>query len=429
MHGWTGSWKVPTSLSTSFCDSPVPNDVRRYPLKALEIASSDLFGSDSETAPLPHRSTATPIAAFEAAVLEALRRPPCAVAFSGGRDSSAVLAVAVAAARRENLALPIPVTLRFPESAESEESTWQERVLGHLQLEDWVRLEITDELDCVGPFATAALRRHGLFWPANAHLLIPLLDVVPHGSLLTGDGGDLAFEPASWAVRPLAVLGRQVRPTPRDVLRLGFALSPPLVRLAVLRRRERQPVPCPWLQPDALRAIDEAWRSDVAHEPLRLDAKVDWGWRLRPVQMALETFHLLAADADVQLVHPFNTPRFLASMSQAARAFRFADRTRAMRWLFSDLLPDEISARSTKAGFRDVFWNRHSAAFVEDWNGEGADSTLVKVDVLSALWRSPEARNHFRSCTQLQAAWLARHARSQSSEGDRIEKPVSSLDH
>jgi len=145
--------------------------------------------------------------------------------------------------------------------------------------------------------------------------------------------------------------------------------------------------------------------------------------------MALETFDLFAAEADVKLIHPFNTPGFLAAVAQAANEFRFANRTDAMRWLFAGLLPDEISARSTKAGFRDVFWNRHCAAFVEDWNGEGADSTLVKVDVLSALWRSPEARNHFRSCTQLQAAWLARHARSQSSEGDRIEKPVSSLDH
>jgi asparagine synthase (glutamine-hydrolysing) len=413
----------------SFSASPVPSSVRRYPLRALEIASGYVFGSDLQTPPIRREARVTPIAAFEEAVREALRRPPCAVAFSGGRDSSAVLAVAVGVARRESLPPPLPVTLRFPESAESEESRWQERVLRHLQLEDWVRLEITDELDCVGPVATAALRRHGLLWPANAHLLIPLLDVVSHGSLLTGDGGDLAFEPASWAVRPLAILGRQVRPTPRDVLRLGFALSPPRVRLAGLRRRQKQPLPCPWLQPEALRAVDEAWRSDVAYEPLRLDTKVDWGWRLRAVQMALETFDQFAADADVQLVHPFNTPRFLASLSQAARAFRFADRTWAMRWLFSGLLPDEVSARPTKAGFRDVFWNRYSSTFAQEWAGEGADPELVNVEVLQALWRSAQAREHFRSCTQLQAAWLARNVEPQSSAGDYVEQPTSRLGH
>jgi hypothetical protein len=258
-------------------------------------------------------------------------------------------------------------------------------------------------------------------------LLVPLLEVVPHGSLLTGDGGDLAFEPASWAVRPLAVLGRQVRPTPRDVLRVALALSPPAVRLAVLRRRERQPLPCPWLQPGALREVDEAWRSNVADEPLRLDAKVGWGWRLRPVQMALETFELIAGDFDVKLVHPFNTPRFLASIAHAAGSFRYADRTTAMRQLFGGLLPDEVSARSTKAGFRDVFWNRHSSAFAQEWTGEGPDPGLVDVGVLREIWSSPEAREHFRSYTQLQAAWLARHRAG--STPDLLEESASRIGH
>jgi hypothetical protein len=145
--------------------------------------------------------------------------------------------------------------------------------------------------------------------------------------------------------------------------------------------------------------------------------------------MALETFDLLAADADVQLVHPFNTPRFLASLSRAARAFRFADRTRAMRWLFSGLLPEEVSARSTKAGFRDVFWNRYSSAFAQEWAGDGADPELVNVEVLQALWRSAQAREHFRSCTQLQAAWLASHVEAQPSAGDYVEQPTSRFGH
>ncbi|HEY2429742.1 MAG TPA: hypothetical protein VGI06_12480, partial [Acidimicrobiales bacterium] len=54
-----------------------------------------------------------PRAALEAAILDGLRRPPCIVAFSGGRDSSAVLAVAVDAARRHGLAPPVPLTHVF----------------------------------------------------------------------------------------------------------------------------------------------------------------------------------------------------------------------------------------------------------------------------------------------------------------------------
>ena len=54
----------------------------------------------------------TPLAALEEAILPALRRPPCLVSFSGGRDSSCVLAAATRAARREGLQPPVPVTLR-----------------------------------------------------------------------------------------------------------------------------------------------------------------------------------------------------------------------------------------------------------------------------------------------------------------------------
>ena len=396
---------------------------RSYPLTPLEVASGYVLGTDARAPRFPRRPGEAPIAAFEAAVREALLRPPCAVAFSGGRDSSAVLAVAAAVARRDGLPPPIPVTLTFPTSPESDETMWQERVVRHLELDDWVRLEILGELDCVGPYATAELVRRGLYWPANAHLLVALLETVPGGALLTGDGGDLAFMTPDWADRLLAILSRHERPEPRDILRLGFALSPPVLRRAVLRRRQPQPVPCPWLQPGALRAVEEQIWSYAAEEPLRLDSRLEWGWRLRPVQMALATFDVFAADVDAKLIHPFQTPRFRASLAETARSVRrFPDRTEAMRWLFSDVLPDDVCARPTKGGFRDVFWNHHSRAFAEDWDGGGADPELVKIDVLRTLWRSPQAREHFRSCTQLQAAWLARHARGNGSGGDRLEE-------
>ena len=54
-------------------------------------------------------------------MLRALRRPPCLVSFSGGLDSSALLAVATAVARREGLDDPVPATLVVPGSPESDE--------------------------------------------------------------------------------------------------------------------------------------------------------------------------------------------------------------------------------------------------------------------------------------------------------------------
>lgn len=398
---------------------------RTYPLTALEVASGYVLGTDPGAPAFPRRASEAPITAFEAAVREALLHPPCAVAFSGGRDSSAVLAVAAKVARRDGLALPIPVTLSFPASPESDETIWQERVVRHLALDDWVRLEILDELDCVGPYATAQLLRRGLYWPANAHAFVALMETVPEGALLTGDGGDLAFMTPAWADRILAVLGRHARPEPRDVLRLGFALSPPLLRRPLVRRWQPQPVPCPWLQPAALQAVEEQIWSYAAEEPLRIDRRLEWGWRLRPIQMAMTTFDLLAADAGAKLVHPFHTSRFRGSLAETARSLRrVPDRTEAMRWMFSDVLPDDVCARPTKGGFRDVFWSNHSRAFAEEWDGDGADPELVKVDALQALWRSPQAREHFRSATQLQAAWLARHARGKGSGRDRLEEPA-----
>lgn len=397
-----------------------------YPLTPLETASGFIFGEDPQTPDLPTEEPRAPVVVFESVVRDALRRSPCGVAFSGGRDSSAVLAAAVVVARREGLPLPVPITLRFPESAESDETSWQEEVIRHFGLEDWIRVEIRAELDCVGPVATTALERHGLYWPANAHSLIPQMELVKGGSLLTGNGGDIALEPPPWATRPLAVLGRESRPTPRDILRFGFALSPPRLRLAALRRREWEPLPCPWLQPEALRAVEDLSRVEAARQPMRLNKRLSWAWRLRPIQLGLAALDSFAADLDVKLVQPFHSPSFLASLARTARTFRLADRTQAMHMLFSDSLPHAVRARATKAAFTDVFWNRHSRAFAGDWDGEGADPALVKVGVLRDLWRSPEGREHFRSCTQLQASWLASDGQNRSS-AKRVEQPIGRL--
>lgn len=83
-------------------------------LTPLEIATGVVLGSDEAAPQLPAiPSDLDPLAAFEDVVRGALRRPPCVVTFSGGRDSSAVLAVAARIARDERLPAPVAVTLRF----------------------------------------------------------------------------------------------------------------------------------------------------------------------------------------------------------------------------------------------------------------------------------------------------------------------------
>ena len=129
-------------------------------LRPLDIAYGIPFGDDP-VGPLERDlSGGSPREAIDAVLAEALARTPCLISFSGGRDSSALLAAAVRVARREGLDLPIPATLVFPQSEASNEDEWQAIVLDHLGLSEWERFEIVDEFDAVGPVATQALLRH-----------------------------------------------------------------------------------------------------------------------------------------------------------------------------------------------------------------------------------------------------------------------------
>src|SRR4051794_11337016 len=97
-----------------------------YELTAREIAAGYLPGLVAR--PRPTAAAATPRRALEDSLLAALRRPPCVIAFSGGRDSSALLALALHVARKHGLADPLPVTRIFPKDASTDEAKWQRLV-------------------------------------------------------------------------------------------------------------------------------------------------------------------------------------------------------------------------------------------------------------------------------------------------------------
>jgi asparagine synthase (glutamine-hydrolysing) len=380
--------------------------MNRHELSPLEVASGLVFGllpaAEVASAVDP---PADPLEALEAAVRPALERVPCVISFSGGRDSSAVLAVATHVARREGLPLPIPSTNRFPEAPDSNENDWQERVIRHLGLADWARPEFTDELDNVGPVAGKALRRHGLLWPFNAHFHVPQLEAARGGSLLTGIAGDEMLSPSSWE-RTRAVLTARARPSRRDLRRIGFLATPGPIRRAILRRR--YPLEYSWLRPHVLREITALSAAEGASEPVGWKAQLGWRRRFRYLQVGLGSLALLAADADVRIVHPFFDPGFAASVAGLPRAEQYGDRTTAMRRLFGSLLPDDLLARTTKSGFDQAFWGEPSRAFAADWDGKGVDPELVDADALRREWALPAPDP--RSFLLLQAAWLARAA-------------------
>jgi asparagine synthase (glutamine-hydrolysing) len=372
-------------------------------LSPLDVACGLVFGEDVGAPKLPAPLPGGPRAALEAAVVEALARPPCLVSFSGGRDSSAVLALATHVARREGLDGPIPATNCFPEVSSSDELEWQERVVRHLGLDDWERVFLTDELDSVGPIAQETLRRHGPLWPFNAYFHVPLLRRAAGGSLLTGVGGDEAFATSQWARVRLLSRGA-VRPRLRDALSVALALAPKPLKIPFIRRRRIPANAFPWLQQGAQRAAEKAAAEEAAAEPLRWRRAIEWKRRLRHMEVSLESLQSLAAAEDVAIAHPLSDRRLWAALAELPGQERFQSRTEAMRRYFGDLLPEPILVRSTKASFDEVFWNRHSRAFAQSWNGGGVDPGTVNVEALRREWASPAPNP--RSFLQAQVAWL-----------------------
>jgi len=378
-------------------------------LTPVELATGVVLGRDPNAPELPEASPATTSReALEEAILPALLRGPCLVSFSGGRDSSGVLAVATALARRHGLPDPIPATTVFPAGSEADELQWQERVVGHLGVADWVRLEFDDELDLVGPVAQRLMTRHGVFYPPNLHLHAPLIEAAPGGSLLTGVGGDETLERGS---RVLAVLARHVRPTPRDLLRVGLALAPTQVRRVVKGRRGGPTFA--WLKPEPTRELAEAWVNHVERFPLRWDARLREWWSSRYIQLYMRAKAVIAADSDVKVVHPLADGGFVSTLTQEVGPRGFRNRTDAMRFLFGDVLPPDVTGRSSKASFDQVLWTRHSRAFsvrlVRDGLAAPLDgmglADIVDPVALRTIWLDTEVPSD--TFPLLQVCWVA----------------------
>jgi asparagine synthase (glutamine-hydrolysing) len=369
----------------------------------IEIAAGTLIGTDSTA---PHLRAVTgpaedPLEAMGNVAHQGLERAPCLVSFSGGRDSSAVLALATAIARREALPLPIPITLRYPHVPATDETEWQEMVVRHLGLTEWVRIDVHDELEALGPVATDVLRRHGLLFPANAYLHTPMLELARGGALLTGAGGDELF--SYGGSRLVKVLGGLVRPAPRDLLRVLAAIAPRALRAALARRRmtrERM-----WMTPEGEAQANKELAAWEASWPHRWERGLDAWWRSRPFQAASSALNLLASFHDVVIKSPFMDPAVLVAVGRVGGSAGFPNRSEAMRRFFCDLLPSALLMRSTKAAFDGTLWGHSTREFLTTWDGGGIDERLVERDALRQIWASEQPDS--RTIELLHSVWLA----------------------
>jgi asparagine synthase (glutamine-hydrolysing) len=361
-------------------------------LSAIEVATGGPWGDSDRRADVAPDDR-PPSRALEDATLEGLRAPGATcVAFSGGRDSALVLAAAAAAARRHGLTPPVAVTLRLPDVPLSHEDEWQERVIAHVEIDDWVRLEVGTDLDLAGPIATPVLARHGPYWPANAHFFVPMLRATDGGTLLTGDGGDEIF--GIWHWRAAAdVLARRSPFRPGSLKTLAAAFAPPTVR----RRRAAHPSrsrELPWLTPEGQRAYARL-AAGSAEAPVRWDRHLAWMAARRSIVLATATYETLAADEGATISAPLLAPAFLGSLARAGGRLGIGNRTQTLEALFGELLPPDVLRRATKATFNEAFFGPRSRELIEAWDGHGVDRRLVDPQALRNTWLAP--RVHWQS--------------------------------
>lgn len=375
-------------------------------MTALEVAAGWVPGYVQDG---PIRGPAgglPPRQALERAVLPALLRSPCVVTFSGGRDSSAVLAVATDLARREGLPPPLPVTKVYPGVAETDETSWQELVIRHLGLAEWTRLAFADELDLIGPIAANVLARHGVLWPALAYAELPVFEVASGGAIVTGHGGDEVFGPvrASPVRYALASKSQPSRWLTRGV---AEAVTPRRLRRQILKAQVRQELQAySWLRPAARDAFGEAILADRLGEPLTWHRSIRRMLDRRTWRIGSRTIALLAREAGVDcVVHPLHDEGFVDALAPVAGRTGFTGRRAAMTAVFGDLLPPKLLERRSKAYFNPVSFAQHSREFSGGWSGAGINLDLVDPDALKGEWQS--RMPHAGSYTLLQSAWLA----------------------
>ncbi len=356
-------------------------------LTPLQIATGIVFGAARKLPPLQRGGM--PARAFESAMLPALRRGPCFVSFSGGRDSSAVLAAATAVARREGLGEPVPITIQSAAAPRSHETEWQERVVSHLGIRDWIRIEVADELDAVGPYARRVLDKHGLLWPFNVHFHLPMLEHAVSGTLFTGIGGD-----ELWA----ASHARRER-----LRRRALGLAPRALQARVLARN--RPIAYPWLRPQAIRDAKHVAGAHSASEPWTLMRRMRWYRGMDSMATGTRALALIAADAGAAIEHPLLDAGLWSAVAAAAPRGGFGDRESALAAVAGHVLPPDTVSRRSKASFDAIFFHNHARALVRDWSGAGVPEAIVDAEALRRHWHedSPDAHSY----TLLQAVWLA----------------------
>ncbi|MGC7101403.1 hypothetical protein ACPZ19_42590 [Amycolatopsis lurida] len=373
----------------------------------LEIAGGLVLGPSPDP---PRRGGGRPRTPWQAIcdlVTPAVLAPPCYVSFTGGRDSSGLLAAATHVAREHGAPPPVAVTMRFPAVKSADEADWQELVIGHLGVRDWEKVTVdaeAGEMDLLGERSLGMLSRHGILWPFNVVLYSRVFDAVPDGgTVITGFGGDGLFERWSWA--GLADVARGTRkPAGADLRPLGRLLTGRSTAKPATSGGIWSPH---WLRPDARAEFTRVHSADQASAPRSWANWVRWFGRRRWVDVARWSLDRIA-DGRIGVLHPYFEPELHDALVRDGGVRGYGSRTAIMEAVFGDVLPERTVRRSTKAQtFAKIAWSVHSKRFLRDWDGSGLDDRVVDPAVLREEWAKPAPDG--RSAMLLLALWLNRN--------------------
>jgi asparagine synthase (glutamine-hydrolysing) len=161
----------------------------------------------------------------------------------------------------------------------------------------------------------------------------------------------------------------------------------------------------PWLAPEIRRAVTARLARELSSAPLTWSGRMRWSARWRAWRAAAHSVAIVGAEHGATVHSPFLDPRFFAALAGAGGRWGWGDRTATMRVLFSDVLPEAVIARETKAEFSEPFFGPHTRRFAQRWDGHSGLDGLVDGEVIRRVWTA--AHPHGMSGIALQAAWLA----------------------
>jgi asparagine synthetase B (glutamine-hydrolysing) len=341
---------------------------------------------------------------LEARLVDLLHRPAF-VLFSGGVDSSFLLALATQLARRHGLEEPTAITYRYPNEHTRPDEQYQDALAESIGLRNWVVIE-RESAEVIGPDAERVIRILGdLPGVATISAHMAAIDVArqrPGSVIITGEGGDttFSFQPASIPAALAQSAWRNVR-RPRvfaQHVRRSLPFVAPKVRPASLLEWY------PFLTADGLAEIHRRKLLPPRRRPLGRLRAIDMNQQRGYVLDGIASFDSLAAHHGIGYLHPLREDAFVTALVRTTPRRAFTGRNELLEHLWPGVLTDVVRNRPGKAHFTEVYFGEACREFARRWDGRSLASPYIDNERLRDCWLGDTP---FPGAHLLQAAWAA----------------------